>query len=321
MHSDRKVKVGVIGVGRMGSLHLGKLVSLPSAEVVGFYDPIPEKVRQTQLHFHVRSFPNVEELIFEADAVIVASPTSTHYAFAKLALEAGTNVFVEKPVCQSVSEVADLKRIALENKLVFQAGFLERFRLKKLLPSLPVARPRLIECQRLAVAVGREPDIDVISDLMIHDLDLVLSLMHELPSTVEASAVSVVTSLPDIAYVRLAFPSGGVAFLTASRIAEQQERRMRISTEDTFYSLNFLNNAVESFSRDELNEVRHLREEWSSVDPLYEQLRDYLACCLDNREPVVSGSDAHHALQVRDAITSCLAGGTKPLHPLKELTS
>ncbi len=270
----------------MGALHLRKLVTLPSVQVVGFFDPNPQRLEEISAHYGVPAFRTMEELLFEADAVTIASPTSTHYKFAKQALEAGTHVFVEKPMCETALESEDLIRTADAHKLVLQAGFLERFRLEKILPRDSfVGKPMLLECQRLAVAVGREPDIDVVSDVMIHDIDLVLSIAGETPIEVEAQGVSVVTPYPDIVHATLRFPSGCVALLTASRVAEKLERRLRISTATAHYSLNFLTNEVDSYSRDDGNRPKRLKEESHTVDPLYDELFHFANCCQQNRAP------------------------------------
>lgn len=285
---QKPLSVGVVGAGRMGSLHLKKLSSLPYVNCVGSYDPFVPLAK----------FKTLEELAFEADAVVIASPTPTHFAVTKKLLELDVDVFVEKPMCETLEEAMLLVKIAEERKRVLQVGFLERFRLRKLLSGAPQVTPRFVATERFATSVGREPEIDVVSDLMIHDIDLVLSLFSSEPIKIQASGVSIVTDCIDIAQVRLDFSDGNVAFLSASRVSAKNRRKVSIATTGTQISMDFLENEVNIFSKSRAPHFCKLE----GVDPLHEELTEFVGACVERRTPVVSGIDAIRSLRVRDTI-------------------
>ncbi len=218
-----KVKVGVIGVGHMGRLHLKKLLSDPLAEVIGAVEPDVAKRVGLEREFPIRVFGSVSEILFEADAVVIAAPTSAHYRLAKQAFEAGVDVLVEKPATASVEETEELCKLAESRERIFQVGLLERYRLDI---HLPLPAPSFLSIRRYTEKVGREPAVDVVNDLMIHDLDLLLTAFQEEPIEVDASGWQTVSPTSDLVHAWFRFPSGRRAFLAASRVSTQGERRL-----------------------------------------------------------------------------------------------
>jgi predicted dehydrogenase len=299
---QKLLRVGVIGAGRMGSLHLRKLSSMSSVRVAGFFDPYPHVGSKAVERHEWEQFSTLEELAFESDAVVIASPTATHFAIAKKMLELDVDVLVEKPICETVEEAKSLVEFAERRGRILQVGFLERFRLRNLLADAWRGTPMLISAERFATSVGREPSVDVVSDLMIHDLDLVLSFFIEDPSEVFATGVSVVTKTVDIVRAVLKFPSGASAFLAVNRTADKNRRRFGVASDGKYVSLDFLENEAHVFARE--RETRFIKRE--HLDPLQEELSNFLLSCGDRRRPVVSGADAVRSLNVRDAILNAL---------------
>ncbi len=316
---DSKVKVGVIGVGKMGLLHLAKLVEMPDVEVVGICDTDTARASEAAAKHGVKRIEQ-SELLFEADAVFIATPTATHFKLARLTLESGAHVLIEKPLGQNPDEAAELVRMARDQKLVLQVGLLERFRFLALSEGFPLSPCRFIESHRLSPSLGREGEkIDVIMDLMIHDLDLVLALVKEDPLNVSAVGVQVLTTSCDLANVRLEFPGGAVANLTASRVSARSMRKFRVFSSDTYASMDFVSNSVDLYSRRNGQVVEHKAIERVGLDALREQAVNFIESVRGRATPEVSGQDGLRALRVagiiREKIRERAPGPPPPLPP------
>jgi predicted dehydrogenase len=299
---EPRVKIGIVGVGKMGGLHLNKFSSLSDVQVCGIYDPNEQHARAAHEKYGVPVFQNLADLLFESDAISIASPTNTHYRIARQAFESGVHVLVEKPATETVEEAQELVRLADQKKLVFQVGFLERLRFANLCEGIDLQHVRYIEGYRLAPSPGRESAIDVVSDLMIHDLDLVLSLNPEEPSMVSAIGVPVLTSLVDLANVRLEFPSGAVANLSASRVSMKPERKFRLFTLNTYASVDLMANRA-SIQRcnkgtdPKGSGIEHRVVEFPSIDALKDQCLQFADCVRNRKQPLVTGRDGLKALR------------------------
>jgi predicted dehydrogenase len=293
-----RTRVGVIGVGKMGALHLEKYLALPNVEVVGFFEPSSERRKEVEAKYGVKAFSQLSDLFFEADAVTIASPTPTHFSVTKLALEAGVHVLVEKPVTERVEEGEHLVELARENALVFQVGFVERFRYLALSAEMIPAPIRFIESERLSPSLGREAAIDVVSDLMIHDLDLALSLIPEEPNFISAIGVPVLTPFYDVANVRLEFPSGSVVELNASRVSQKPLRKLRVFSLNSYSSVDFIANTADIYFRNKENGIEHRLFESTALDPLEKQCADFIRCIEKKETPLVGGADGVKALRI-----------------------
>jgi predicted dehydrogenase len=298
MAAPAKVRVGVVGVGKMGRYHLDKYRAMTEeVQLVGFYDSDTAKAGVIAAQTGVPSFADLGELLFEVDAVTVASPTHTHAGVAFQALESGVHVLIEKPIASSVAEAESLVRLARSKQLVLQVGMVERFRLAVLAKDVPLQPVRFLETHRLNPHLARESYIDVVSDLMIHDLDLALSLMAEDPITVSAIGMRVVTEQDDLANVRLEFPSGAVMNLNASRVSADPLRKMRVFSDQAYASFDFRQNTASVFRRNQGNSVERLVTSPENFDALLEQARDFVACVREGRRPLVNGEDGLRALK------------------------
>ncbi len=235
------LKIGVLGVGHLGKIHL-KCIQLANAwyELVGFYDPDDQAAQQAITTFNIHRFESMEALFEAVDVVDIVTPTTTHFAVASRAIRANKHIFIEKPLTRTLEEAEELIRISREHQVKVQVGHVERFNPALLALEDMSLDPMFIEAHRLAVFNPRGTDVSVILDLMIHDLDIVLSMVKADIRFISASGVAVVSETPDIANARIEFTNGCVANLTASRISLKQMRKVRLFQRDAYISLDFL---------------------------------------------------------------------------------
>jgi len=276
----------------MGENHLKKYLSLPNVEVVGFYDNNLSRAKEVSEQYQLTAFNDLETLFYEADAVSIATATPFHFSVAKKALESGVHILVEKPVTETSGEADELIEIALRNGLQFQVGYVERFRLLALLADLPAFVPTHIQLGRLNTSLGREPDRDVITDLMVHDIDLSNFLMRDIPSSHMVSACSVLTGNWDEALATLVYPSGTVATITSSRVASTLARGLRILGEGTSLDLDFVKNTVKGFYRDPAGVTRGFEKTYQPLDPLLNEISAFVSCIQGVERIHVTGREA-----------------------------
>ena len=234
------LKVGLLGLGHLGKIHLKNWLEIKDVQVIGFYDPNPEVIREIQDQFNITNFLTPEELLDNVDAVDIVAPTNYHYELCEIALKKGRHVFVEKPMCDTMEQAQQLVKLVKEANVKFQVGHVERFNPAFLSVKDMRLEPMFIEVHRLAQFNPRGTEVSVILDLMIHDIDIVLKLVNSEVKQVHASGVSVMTSTPDIANVRIEFNNGCVANLTSSRISMKKMRKVRIFQRDAYIGIDFL---------------------------------------------------------------------------------
>ncbi|MBK8705467.1 MAG: Gfo/Idh/MocA family oxidoreductase [Saprospiraceae bacterium] len=233
--------IGVLGAGHLGKIHLKCLQMASSTyHLAGFYDPIESNALKVAADFGIPAFPSVEALLDAVDVVDIVTPTTTHFALAKQALERGKHVFIEKPLTHTIEEAEQLVALSRQYGRKVQVGHVERFNPALLALEDVTMNPMFIEAHRLAAFNPRGTDVSVILDLMIHDLDIILSLVRSEVTFVSASGVAVVSDTPDIANARIEFANGCVANLTASRMSLKQMRKVRLFQKDAYISLDFL---------------------------------------------------------------------------------
>lgn len=306
----KRVRVGVIGVGHLGQHHARLYAALSGAKLVGVNDTDSERTRLVAERYHVPAQARLSALLEQVDAVSVAVPTSAHYAVAKTCLEAGVHVLVEKPIAVTPAEARELVGLARAKGLVLQVGHIERFNpvIRAVRPH--VRRPGFIECHRLSPFGERGTDVDVVLDLMIHDLDMVLSLEPGPVEEVRAAGVPVLSSTVDIANARIAFGSGCVANLTASRVSTTRLRRLRLFQRDTYISVDYqtrqgviCRRVVGPGSR---AEIKVEQVQGGDEEPLKLELEAFLKTIVAGTRPPVSGEDGAAAVelahQVLDAV-------------------
>ncbi|HEX2963600.1 MAG TPA: Gfo/Idh/MocA family oxidoreductase [Ignavibacteriales bacterium] len=317
-----KLKLGIIGTGHLGKLHIKISKTIPGCELAGIFDMDAEKAKECGSEFNVNVFNSLDEILAATDAVSIVATTSAHYDLAKKALEAGRHVFVEKPITKLISEAEELVQLAEKKNLNLQVGHIERFNPALLSLDNYKLEPKFIQSDRLAQFNPRGTDVAVVLDLMIHDIDIILSLVKSDVKHVHASGVAVVSDNIDIANARLEFENGAVANVTASRISQKKMRKMRMFQRDSYISLDFNTGVSEVYrlvSKDETIEnnfisfgemgigdkkkqVVYEQPEVKEVNALQYELKLFIDSVLNNTKPVVSGLDGLRALKVAEAI-------------------
>jgi predicted dehydrogenase len=292
-----KVKVGIIGVGYLGTQHARILSYLEEAELKGVADIDFKKAMQIGNRHRVNYYENYEDMLDEIDAGIVATPTSEHFEISMRLLKEGKSVLVEKPITESVDQGEELVSFASKNSNILQVGHLERFNPAVEAIENIISEPRFIEVQRLGSFSARSLDIDVVLDLMIHDLDIILSLIKDEVKVIKSSGIHVLSDKIDIANARLEFGSGCVATLTASRVHQGKVRKLRIFEPTSYYSIDYIDQEVKAFPlngrQTDIKTLKIKKEE-----PLKKELQNFFRCVRDHKMRKVSGEEGLRALKL-----------------------
>ena len=292
-----KIKIGIIGVGYLGTQHARILSYLEGAELRAVADIDFQKALQIGNRHGVKYFQNYEEMIDDIDAAIVATNTSDHFAVALRLLENGKHVLVEKPITETVEQGEKLIAAAEAKKLILQVGHLERFNPAVEAVENMISDPRFIEVQRLGSFSARSLDIDVVLDLMIHDLDIILALIGDEVVSIKSSGIHVLSEKTDIANARLEFRSGCVATLTASRVHQGKVRKLRIFEPTSYYSIDYIDQEVKVFPLDgRQTDIKTLKIQ--KEEPLKKELMNFLSCIKSGRTEKVSGREGLRALRL-----------------------
>ncbi|MDO8525903.1 MAG: Gfo/Idh/MocA family oxidoreductase [Candidatus Omnitrophota bacterium] len=293
-----KILVGVVGAGRLGSFH-SKVYSRLQKHVkfVGVCDCNIERALEVGKKYHTASFSDYEDLFDKVDAVSIAVPTSLHYNIAKDFLKRDIHVLIEKPVTKTISEADELINIAREKGLIIQVGHIERFNSAVMAIEPYLKKPKFIECQRLGPFYKRVDDVGVVLDLMIHDIDIVLGLMKQDVTHIEAVGLSTISDYEDVANVRLTFQDGTIADITASRVTKDVVRKMRIFQEDSYVSLDYVTQEAAIFKKTEDKIIKE-KIKIKKKEPLKKELKSFIECVRTGKKPIVSGVEGRRALQV-----------------------
>jgi predicted dehydrogenase len=239
------LKVGVFGIGHLGKFHLNNWKEIPGVELIGFYDPDDTNANEVIAKYGLKRFDDVDALLNEIDAADIVAPTDHHFHLCEKAIKKGKHVFVEKPLAQTMDEAQALVKLVKESNVKLQVGHVERFNPAFLAVKDLKLNPMFIEVHRLAQFNPRGTEVSVILDLMIHDIDIILSIVKSDVKFISASGVGVMTETPDIANVRIEFNNGCVANLTSSRISMKKMRKIRVFQKDAYIGIDFLNKKSE----------------------------------------------------------------------------
>ena len=297
-----KLKIGVVGVGHLGSQHARVLAEIEESELVGVYDIDRERAKAVGERYGVAAFSSLEELLGETEAVSCAVPTESHYEVAREVLRAGRHLFLEKPMARTVKEAEELLDLAVKGGLKFQIGHIERFNPAVLRAQEFIEDPKFVEAHRLAPYNPRGTDVDVVLDLMIHDLDLLLHFMGKYPVKVDAVGVPVLTDKVDIANVRLEFEGGEIANVTASRVSVEKLRKIRLFQKDTYISIDYLNKSIDLYRKRNGEIVPFPLEVDRSLEPLKLELRAFVRSVLEDRTPPVSAEEGILAQRLAEEV-------------------
>lgn len=239
------LKAGVFGTGHLGKFHLNNWREIEGVQLTGFYDPSDEIAKEIEEKYNLKRFTNPAELADQCDIVDIVAPTTFHYELCKMAILKSKHVFVEKPLANTMDEAREIVKLVKEANIKFQVGHVERFNPALLAAKEYPLNPMFIEVHRLAQFNPRGTDVSVILDLMIHDIDIILSMVKSNVKSVAANGVQVLSDTPDIANVRLEFDNGCVANLTSSRISMKKMRKMRLFQKDSYIGIDFLDKKTE----------------------------------------------------------------------------
>lgn len=292
-----KVKVGIIGVGYLGTQHARILSYLEEAELIGVADIDFKKAVEIGNRHGVKYYQDYEKMLDEIDAGIVATPTSDHYSIAMKLLEEGKSVLIEKPITQTVEQAEKVVGLAQKNGSVLHVGHLERFNPAVEAIEGMISEPKFIEVQRLGSFSARSLDIDVVLDLMIHDLDIILALTRDEVKVIRSSGIHVLSEKIDIASARLEFSSGCIATLTASRVHQGKVRKLRIFEPTSYYSVDYIDQEVKIFPLNgRQTDIKTLKI--NKEEPLKKELLNFFQCIRDKKQRKVNGEEALRALKL-----------------------
>ncbi|MBC8266657.1 MAG: Gfo/Idh/MocA family oxidoreductase [Flavobacteriales bacterium] len=319
------IKIGVIGAGHLGKIHIRLLKEIKEFEVVGFFDSNQVNAQKIAEEFNVKTFQFAKDLIEKCDAVDVVTPTKFHFEYAKMALEKNKHLFVEKPITATIDEAEELVRLTKGKDLKVQVGHVERFNPAFTAIQKDCKNPMFIEAHRLAEFNPRGTDVPVVHDLMIHDIDIILKIVDSKIKSIHASGVSIISDTPDIANARIEFENGCVANLTASRISLKSMRKTRVFQKDAYIAIDFLEKKAELIR---MKDAENLDDPYALIiDPgegktkkqiqfespksiennaIKDELSAFYNAIKNNANTIVSIEDAYKALNVAQQISEQL---------------
>ncbi|MCH7773573.1 MAG: Gfo/Idh/MocA family oxidoreductase [Bacteroidetes bacterium] len=318
----KKLNIGVVGTGHLGKLHTKMFKEIENCNLVGINDSNIEQAKVVGKEFDVNVFESINDLLIKVEAVSIAATTSAHYDLAKICLDAGKHIFIEKPITATITQAEEIVEMADSLCLNIQTGHIERFNPALVSMEKYINDPKFIQTDRLAQFNPRGTDVAVVLDLMIHDIDIILSLIKSKVKSIEASGVAVVSDNLDIANARILFENGAVANVTASRISQKKMRKMRIFQRDGYVALDFVTGVSEVYSLlpvdqkvkegfisfgeigvgDKKKRLVYEQPEQKEINALKYELQLFVNSVLNKEKPVVTGSDGLRALRVAKII-------------------
>jgi len=317
------LKVGVLGAGHLGKIHLRLLNQSKKYELAGFYDPNSENAEKVAKEFGYKKFDTIADLIASVDVVDIVTPTLSHYECATQAIKAGKHIFIEKPIANTIAEADEILKLATQYNVKGQVGHVERFNPAFTATKVKIENPMFIETHRLAEFNPRGTDVPVVLDLMIHDIDVILSVVQSKVKNIYASGVSVISDTPDIANARIEFENGCVANLTASRISMKNMRKSRFFQRDAYISVDFLDKVCEVVKMKDapdvpgdfdmiLQNAEGIKKQIYFENPeveannaILDELETFADAINNNTTPVVTLEDGTEALRVAYRIIDC----------------
>lgn len=310
---SKPIRVAVVGVGYLGNIHAKIYDNMDNVELVAVVDTDQSVATSVADKHHCRALTDTCGLASQIDAVSIAVPTSLHLQVCRPFLNAGIHTLLEKPIASGVAESTEIVELARENQAILQIGHLERFNAGIMKLAELASNPRFIEVHRLGTFVDRATDVDVVTDLMIHDIDIVLSLIGSPLTNISATGTQVVTEHVDIANTRLEFANGAVANVTASRVSRSQFRRIRVFSHEMYLGLNFTDQQIEEVKPGKIKsggkfpELVHRNIEVVPQLPLNAELAHFIYCVSHNTQPLVSGEEGLRAVTVAQRVREQIA--------------
>ena len=295
-----KLNIGVVGIGHLGNYHLQKYQKLENCKIIAVSDALLDRAEKAADIYKCEAYTDHSAMLGKVDAVSIAVPTGGHYKVAREFLAAGVDVLIEKPICATLEEADELIALAKKKNLILQVGFVERFNPAIMALENVIEKPMFIEAHRLHPFFERGTDVDVILDLMIHDLDIILKFVNSPLTCVEAVGVAILSDKVDISNVRLSFASGCVANVTASRISAKTMQKIRFFGAEGYHSVDCQKREVLSLGKrkNETGQQQIIQNnlELGSHDPLEEEIRSFINSVVNRSRPLISGEDARKSL-------------------------
>ena len=312
------LKVAVFGTGHLGKFHLNNWKEIKKIELIGFYDPDDATAQTIIEKYQLKRYTDIDELMDMCDIVDIIAPTNFHFELCEKAIRKGKHVFVEKPLANTMHEAKELVKLVKESNIKLQVGHVERFNPAYLAISTTPLHPMFIEVHRLAQFNPRGTEVSVILDLMIHDIDIILSIVHSDVKNISASGVAVMTDTPDIANVRIEFNNGCVANLTSSRISMKKMRKIRLFQKDAYIGIDFLNKKTEIIKLKNVSdedaftfdiETKNGKKTIAVLQPLVPEvnaikmeLEKFCEAVINNTPTIVSELDGYRAMDIAHQI-------------------
>jgi predicted dehydrogenase len=291
------INVGVIGVGSIGVHHARIYSGLEGVHLAGIADADSARAGEIASKYHCKAFSSYQELINSVDAVSIAVPTTLHFDIAMACLKHNKSILVEKPVTPTLEEADKLIAEAEKRDLTFQVGHLERFNAGVSMISAMVKQPKFIETQRLSPFLGRGTDVDVTLDLMIHDIDIILSLVDSEIADIRATGARVLTENIDVAHAWIEFENGCIAEAVSSRIADDKKRELKVFQHNAYLNLDYQKQEISCYIKQNGNVEKETKKP-EVKEPLKEQLISFIECIKSHSRPIVSGREGKEALKV-----------------------
>jgi len=312
------IRIAVVGVGHLGQHHARKFQSIDGATLVGIYDRNTARAEEIAAKLSVPAFASYEAMLAACDAVDIAATTTAHYELAKPALLAGKHIFLEKPITSELAQAEELLELAEKQGLIIQVGHIERFNPVILNIEHEIGEPMFIESHRLSTFHHRGTDVPVVLDLMIHDIDLIISFVHSPVTEIRASGVGILTPSIDIANARIEFANGAIANVTSSRVSMKQERKLRFFQRDAYITMDFQAKQVRVLKKsadimkylpqilmgstdikpEQLIDMQSIDVSDSSKDALTMELESFVDCIINHKKPIVDGAAGTRALDI-----------------------
>ena len=304
----KKLNIGIVGIGYLGKYHLEKFINNKQCDTKWVVDTNLDNVNLNG-YDSIQKSSNYKEILNDIDAISLVTPTKMHFKIAKFFLENKKHVLIEKPMTETVAQAKKLVDLAKKNKVILQVGHLERFNPVMTRLTKEISDPLFIEVHRLAKFNPRSTDVNVIFDLMIHDIDIVTTLMKKNIKNVSAFGKKIITTSTDIANVRLEFSGGSVANLTASRISQKNERKIRVFEKDKYYSVDFMNSNIKKYIKNSKasKELFGFKEfKYDKTDALKDEINNFILSCLGKEKPLVDGKQGKAAVETATLISKLL---------------
>jgi len=308
----KRPRVGVVGVGHIGSNHARLYAEIPAADFTAVYDVDLARGSAIAKKYRAAAAKSLDEFAELVDAASVSTPTSSHHQIALALLRRGKHLLIEKPIAEDPQHATELAELAARNQLILQVGHVERFNPVLSALEARLTHPRFIEAHRLSSYPDRSTDIGVVLDLMIHDLEIILHLVRSPVQNIDAVGVPVLSRGEDIANARIRFENGCVANVTSSRISPERMRKIRVFQEDAYLSLDYEKQSGEIYRR-ESGKITRDKVPIEREEPLKQQLVSFIECASTGRQPRVSGFQATAALELAVEITKRIGSNTP--HP------